>query len=130
MGDSARQQHGSHPVMRVYTFGEFVLEQLVSPQPSAAHAPRYERVAQEEWHSRGPAKRLLKVLLCRSRRRVSREELLEALWPEEESIDAGFTIAKLSEPQPTQELLATHPERQDETRRPMFLLIAAVKHEQ
>jgi SAM-dependent methyltransferase len=45
-------------------------------------------------------------------------------------IDSGFTITKLSEPQPTQELLDTHPEWQDETRRPMFLLIAAVKHEQ
>ena len=45
-------------------------------------------------------------------------------------LDAGFTMTKLSEPQPTQELLATHPEWQDETRRPMFLLIAAVKHEQ
>ncbi len=44
-------------------------------------------------------------------------------------IDSGFTITKLSEPQPTQELLNTHPEWQDETRRPMFLLIAAFKHE-
>jgi hypothetical protein len=39
-------------------------------------------------------------------------------------------MTKLSEPQPTQELLDKHPEWQDETRRPMFLLIAAVKHEQ
>lgn len=45
-------------------------------------------------------------------------------------IGAGFTIARLSEPQPTRELLDTHPAWQDETRRPMFLLIAAVKHEQ
>jgi SAM-dependent methyltransferase len=45
-------------------------------------------------------------------------------------IDSGFTITKLSEPQPRQELLHTHPAWQDETRRPMFLLIAAVKHEQ
>jgi len=44
-------------------------------------------------------------------------------------IDTGFTMTKLSEPQPTQELLDTHPEWQDETRRPMFLLIAAVKRE-
>ena len=41
-------------------------------------------------------------------------------------LDAGFTITRLSEPQPTQELLDRHPEWQDETRRPMFLLIAAV----
>ena len=42
-------------------------------------------------------------------------------------LDLGFTLTKLSEPQPTQELLDTHPAWQDETRRPMFLLIAAVK---
>lgn len=44
-------------------------------------------------------------------------------------IDAGFTITKLWESLPVQEMLAEHPEMQDETRRPMFLLIAAVKHE-
>lgn len=44
-------------------------------------------------------------------------------------IDAGFTVTRLSEPQPTQELLDKHPDWQDETRRPMFLLIAAVKSE-
>jgi hypothetical protein len=43
-------------------------------------------------------------------------------------IDAGFTISQLSEPQPTQEMLDKHPEMRDETRRPMFLLIAAIKH--
>jgi SAM-dependent methyltransferase len=42
-------------------------------------------------------------------------------------LDAGFTITKLSEPQPTQEMLDKDPEMRDETRRPMFLLIAAVK---
>lgn len=45
-------------------------------------------------------------------------------------IEAGFSIAKLSEPQPSPEMLARHPEMQDETRRPIFLLIAAVKPEQ
>ena len=44
-------------------------------------------------------------------------------------IDSAFTITKLSEPAPTRELLDRHPEWQDETRGPMFLLIAAVKHE-
>ncbi|WP_248925332.1 class I SAM-dependent methyltransferase [Paenibacillus hamazuiensis] len=42
-------------------------------------------------------------------------------------IDAGFRIRRLSEPQPAQELLAQHPEMRDETRRPMFLMIAADK---
>ena len=42
-------------------------------------------------------------------------------------LDASFTITRLCEPHPTQELLAQHPEWQSETRRPTFLLIAAVK---
>lgn len=44
-------------------------------------------------------------------------------------IDAGFNITRISEPQPAQELLESHPEMRDETRRPMFLLISAVKKE-
>ncbi|PYI54274.1 class I SAM-dependent methyltransferase [Paenibacillus flagellatus] len=42
-------------------------------------------------------------------------------------LDAGFRITRLSEPQPTPEALAEHPDMRDETRRPLFLLIAAVK---
>jgi SAM-dependent methyltransferase len=42
-------------------------------------------------------------------------------------LDSGFTIAWLNEPQPTPELLHKHPDWQDETRRPMFLLIAVVR---
>jgi SAM-dependent methyltransferase len=42
-------------------------------------------------------------------------------------IDSGFTITKLSEPQPTQEMLDKHPQMWEETRRPMFLLIAAIR---
>ncbi len=42
-------------------------------------------------------------------------------------IDSGFRITRLCEPVPTPELLAQHPDWRDETRRPMFLLIAAVK---
>ena len=45
-------------------------------------------------------------------------------------LDSSFTMTKFFEPQPTQELLDKHPEWQDETRRPMFLLIAAIKYEQ
>ncbi|MGO4547311.1 class I SAM-dependent methyltransferase [Paenibacillus sp. 2TAB23] len=42
-------------------------------------------------------------------------------------IEAGFRIKKLSEPQPSQEMLAEYPDMKDELRRPMFLMIAAVK---
>ncbi|MDF2651976.1 MAG: SAM-dependent methyltransferase [Paenibacillus sp.] len=43
-------------------------------------------------------------------------------------IDSGFSLMKLSEPQPTQETLDKYPEMRDETRRPIFLLISAVKN--
>ncbi|WP_144934987.1 bifunctional 2-polyprenyl-6-hydroxyphenol methylase/3-demethylubiquinol 3-O-methyltransferase UbiG [Paenibacillus sp. 32O-W] len=42
--------------------------------------------------------------------------------------ESGFSITKLSEPQPTAEMQAQIPEMRDETRRPMFLLIAAVRN--
>lgn len=42
-------------------------------------------------------------------------------------IDSGFTLKKISEVEPTTEWLAMHPEMRDEVRRPMFLLISAVK---
>lgn len=45
-------------------------------------------------------------------------------------LDAGFGIARLAEPQPAQEMLLEDPFMQDETRRPMFLIISAVKMEQ
>ena len=44
-------------------------------------------------------------------------------------LDAGFTITRISEPQPTSEMLEKHPDMRDELRRPMFLLIAAVRNE-
>lgn len=43
-------------------------------------------------------------------------------------IDSGFSLMKLSEPQPTQETLDKYPEMRDETRRPIFLLISVVKN--
>jgi SAM-dependent methyltransferase len=42
-------------------------------------------------------------------------------------IDAGFTIKQVAEPPSTQEMLAKRPELRDELRRPIFLLISAVK---
>lgn len=44
-------------------------------------------------------------------------------------IQAGFRITEVSEPEPTPETLAKYPEMQDEYRRPMFLMMAAVKEE-
>jgi SAM-dependent methyltransferase len=42
-------------------------------------------------------------------------------------IDAGFQVARLAEPQPPDAMLGAHPDAPDELRRPMFLLILAVK---
>jgi SAM-dependent methyltransferase len=42
-------------------------------------------------------------------------------------IDAGFTLTRLVEPQPTRARLEQRPETWEEMRRPMFLLLAAVK---
>jgi SAM-dependent methyltransferase len=42
-------------------------------------------------------------------------------------IEAGFSIARLAEPQPSPDMLARHPDWRDETRRPIFLLISAIR---
>lgn len=42
-------------------------------------------------------------------------------------LDAGFRLSRLSEPGPSPHLLRERPDLQDENRRPMFLLLAAVK---
>lgn len=42
-------------------------------------------------------------------------------------IESGFTVTKLSELQPTKLMLEQNPAWQEELRRPMFLLIAAIK---
>ncbi|OPH53264.1 SAM-dependent methyltransferase [Paenibacillus ferrarius] len=42
-------------------------------------------------------------------------------------IESGFSLTKMSELQPTADMLASNPAWEEETRRPMFLLLAAVK---
>lgn len=42
-------------------------------------------------------------------------------------IDSGFRIAQLMEPEPPPKMLTEHPSTRDDCRRPMFLLISAVK---
>ena len=72
----------SAPVLRVYLFGECVLERLVAGSQEAGQTPRYQRVSNDEWKGRGPALALLKLLLCRHHRRAMKDELVAALWPE------------------------------------------------
>ena len=81
MREANDQRHPSIPIVRVWMFGEFVVEHLTSPEE---HSPRYESVVPSAWQSRGTAMTLLKVLLCRRRRRATKDELIAAIWPQEE----------------------------------------------
>jgi DNA-binding SARP family transcriptional activator len=79
--------------MRITTLGEFALERLVRTPVRAGDEPlRYARVARSEWSNRGPAMALLKVLLCRANRRASRDELIGAIWPDHETINAAHAL--------------------------------------
>jgi DNA-binding SARP family transcriptional activator len=78
--------------MRIFTFGEFALERLVSCPSNSSDPPRYVRIPPEEWSCRGPALALLKVLLCRANRRASREELVTAIWHNSEEINAVHAL--------------------------------------
>jgi DNA-binding SARP family transcriptional activator len=82
-----------HPLVRIITLGEFALERLVPTSSEVQdELPRYARVARSEWSNRGPAMALLKVLLCRANRRASRNELIEAIWPDHEAINATHAL--------------------------------------
>src|SRR5436305_1376656 len=82
-----------HPLMRITTLGEFTIERLVRIHTQTGdEPPRYARVERSEWSSRGPAMTLLKVLLCRPYRRASRDELIEAIWPGHEAINAAHAL--------------------------------------
>src|SRR5712691_1350540 len=81
MREANDQEYPSMPTVRVWTFGDFVVERLISLEE---HPPRYESVEPSAWQSRGTAMTLLKVLLCRRRRRATKDELSAAIWPREE----------------------------------------------
>ncbi|MNL87373.1 hypothetical protein D3C87_2164950 [compost metagenome] len=42
-------------------------------------------------------------------------------------IDSGFVIKRVSEPKPSEEILESYPEMKDENRRPIFLMVSAIK---
>jgi len=89
----------SHTEIRVYTFGTFSVERLIT-NSSPSERPRYEKIAKEEWRSRGPAIALLKLLLCRTSRRISRDTVMDTLWPEtnvenaSKSLDVATSILR------------------------------------
>src|SRR6266702_100322 len=93
MHSTVEQDHAEYALMRITTLGEFALERLVrASSRSGDEPPHYVRVAQSEWSNRGPAMALLKVLLCRANRRASRDELIEAIWPDHEAINAAHAL--------------------------------------
>jgi DNA-binding SARP family transcriptional activator len=93
MHSTAEHDPTKHPLVRITTLGEFVLERLVrTPTRIEDEPPRYARVPRSEWSNRGPAMALLKVLLCRANRRASRDELIEAIWPNHEAINAAHAL--------------------------------------
>jgi len=93
MHNTAEHDPTKHPLVRITMLGEFVLERLVrTPSRIEDEPPRYARVARSEWSNRGPAMALLKVLLCRANRRASRDELIEAIWPCHEAINAAHAL--------------------------------------
>lgn len=93
MEDTEEYARPKHPLLRIITLGEFAIERLVPfPSKGAGEPPRYEHVARSEWGNRGPSMTLLKVLLCRPNRRASRDELIEAIWPDNAAINANHAI--------------------------------------
>jgi DNA-binding SARP family transcriptional activator len=93
MNTTAEHDRASYPLMRVTTLGEFAIQRLArTPRKGSDEPPRYESVARSEWSNRGPALTLLKVLLCRANRRASRDELIEAIWPRREGINAVHAL--------------------------------------
>ncbi len=92
MDDIGRQEHPSHPLIRIITFGEFAIERLVPSSALSSYPARYARMSWEEWGNRGPAMTLLKVLLCSEGRRASRADLVRAIWSEPARINAGHAL--------------------------------------
>src|SRR6266487_7002215 len=88
------EQGQAHPEYRVYTFGGFSLERLIYPSASEEQAPQYAPVAKAAWQRRMAARSLLKILLCHTRRRVSKDELLDLLWPGADALCASHSLNK------------------------------------
>jgi DNA-binding SARP family transcriptional activator len=93
MHNTSDNYRTEQPLMRIFTLGEFALERLVPVSTQGPdYAPYYARVSRGEWSNRGPAMAMLKVLLCRPNRRASRDELIEAIWPDREAINAPHAL--------------------------------------
>jgi DNA-binding SARP family transcriptional activator len=93
MHGAFEDDQAKHPLVRITTLGEFALERLIhNSSRSEDEPPRYALVERGEWSNRGPAMALLKVLLCQPNRRASRDELIEAIWPDHGTINAAHAL--------------------------------------
>ena len=93
MHNTAKDDRANHALLRVTTLGEFSIERLVRAlEQTEDEPPRYALVERREWSNRGPAMTLLKVLLCQTNRRASRDELIEAIWPNHKTINAAHAL--------------------------------------
>src|SRR5437867_12657856 len=77
--------------MLIFGLVNYTLQRLGSLAQQAGE-PQYEPLTEEVWGSRAPALTMLKVLLCRTNRRASRGELIEAIWPANAAIDAEHAL--------------------------------------
>ncbi|HVB72379.1 MAG TPA: bacterial transcriptional activator domain-containing protein [Ktedonobacteraceae bacterium] len=81
-----QQEPASLPALRVFLFGDVTLERRVAGTGPEA---RYERIPSGAWQGRGPALTLLKVLLCRPRRRATKEDVVALIWSGTQVRNAG-----------------------------------------
>src|SRR5579883_1352060 len=82
----------THPLFRVTTFGKFSLSRLCSHARPEEEVWAYEPVEDHVWRSRTAAGSLLKLLLCRTRRRAPKDLLIEALWPDASLNNANHSL--------------------------------------
>jgi len=52
MNITTKQSHPPYPFMRIFTFGEFAIERLISSPMAPTFPPHYARLPWEEWGNR------------------------------------------------------------------------------
>jgi DNA-binding SARP family transcriptional activator len=104
----------SPPLFRVITFGQFSLARLHTHPQVQKEMPSYEPIEEKVWRSRTAACSLLKLLLCRARRRALRDLLIEAIWPDvpvsnaSHNLDTAMSLLRnLLRPEGKESLLTT-----------------------
>lgn len=88
MSITTKQSYPPYPFIRIFTFGEFAIERLISYSSVSTFAPCYAQLPWEEWSHRRAAMELLKILLCMPNRRASKDELIQTIWPNHAMINA------------------------------------------